>query len=145
MKLFSTMWPDPSLSNTPVSPKIQSSFPLGRGTLRPSSRDTDLAAFSNCDRTGAGVAIAGEGDAMAPGEEDVTQRTDAANVDTAPTANLRQRRCRAKPAFPATGIPPYGNRFLFVTPGDALLAPKARSQRSCLLRRKSMQWQPLVP
>src|SRR5437763_3297693 len=94
-----TICPDPLLTETPVSPRIQSSVPLGSGTLTPTSRPTDLEAFSYCDRTGAGVALAG--DAVASGGELVTQARDAVSPSTATTLKARNaltcRQIRSSP------------------------------------------------
>jgi hypothetical protein len=105
MKLFGTICPDPLLAETPVSPKIQSSFPLGSATLWPSSRDTDLDPFSYCDRTGVGLAVAG--DALA-GRETPIESADAMTSNTAITEKDRAAFVFHNNATLPTTDPPHG-------------------------------------
>jgi hypothetical protein len=82
MNWLGTICPNPLVTETPVSPNIQSSFPLGSATLWPSSRPTDLKAFSYCERRGTGVADAG--DALEGGER-LIESAEAASINIAAT------------------------------------------------------------
>jgi hypothetical protein len=103
MKPFGTICPNPLLVETPVSPKIQKSCPLGRGALNPTSRPTDVEGFSYCDRTGEGVAVAGDAPA---GDETVIESADATSITTALAERTRVAQ-RCNPLLPTTE-PPHG-------------------------------------
>jgi hypothetical protein len=82
MKSFGTIGPNPLFVKISVSAKIQRSFPLGRATLRPSSRDIALEAFSYCDKTG--VTVGADGEATASGDAKPRGSTQA-TATTAPS------------------------------------------------------------
>lgn len=104
MNWLSTIWPELFAVETPVSPNIHKSWPLGSGTLKPLSRDIDLETFSYCDRTGEGVAIgdavlgdealgdAALGDAALAAGADVTEPGKTASAETIITANANAAR-----------------------------------------------------
>jgi hypothetical protein len=81
-----TIWPDPLFRKTPVSPKIHRSFPLGSGTLRPSSRDTEREEFSYSEWTEPDATGGAEGDAEA-GEVAATDPTNNNSAAMTPTTH----------------------------------------------------------